>query len=54
MNVSNIWSSVKSNKKEYIYSTWQAIPTNKKVTIEILELKAFDSKILETQKLYKG
>ena len=30
MNVSNIWSSVKLNKKEHIYSTWQTLPTNKR------------------------
>ena len=30
MNLSNIWSSVKLNKKEHIYSTCQTISTNKR------------------------
>ena len=30
MNLSNIWSSVKLNKKEHIYSTWQTISINKR------------------------
>ena len=30
INLSNIWSSVKSNKKEHIYNTWQTISTIKR------------------------
>ena len=30
MNLSNKWSSVKLNKKEHIYSTWQSLSTNKR------------------------
>ena len=30
INLSNIWSSVKSNKNEHIYNTWQTISTIKR------------------------